>query len=301
MVRQPVGNLQQYPGGAVIREGCNRPVGDCGAGAGPDRVWRYTLEGRTRPSGFSISGSFEHSTSTWEEGGSTEADAIGLSVTGTMGSTWFNAIYSGSGIISRSLEVLYVYVGEGQGSYGYDPETGQYYPDPDGDYDIRYQPGGAGETVVKADLSVRFSSASTGSGLDGILELSSRNSGSRLETLLLAGAFRPGDPGGYNAELSPWLRWDQGFLRRLTLRGKLRDETIDYSGAGNRREREWLFEAAPEAQDHRDDLDEERGALPGQGDQGAPGRAGSRPDPFSGNRTRAGAVDGEQEGIGTGP
>ncbi len=217
-----------------------------GASAAPDRVWRYTIEGRSRPARFSISGSFEHSTSVWDEGGSSDADAIRLSVTGTMGSTWMSAIYSGSGIISRSLEVLYVYVGEGQGSYGYDPETGQYYPDPGGDYEIQYQPGGAGETVVDADLSVRFSSTTSRSGLDGILELSSRNSGNRLETLLLAGAFRPGDPGGYTAELSPWIRWDEGLLRRLSFRGRLRDETIDYSGAGNRREREWLFEAAPE-------------------------------------------------------
>jgi hypothetical protein len=212
----------------------------------PDRVWRYTIEGRSRPSRFSVSGSFEHSTSTWKEGGSSDADAIELMMTGTMGSTWVNMIYSGSGIISRSLEVLYYYVGEGQGSYSYDPETGQYYPDQGGDYEIQYQPGGAGDTVVEADLSMRFSSTASRSGMDGILELSSKNSGTRLETLLLAGAFRPGDPGGYTAELSPWLRWDDGLLRRLSIRGKLRDETIDYSGTGNRREREWVLEATTE-------------------------------------------------------
>ena len=226
--------------------------GRTGTVPNPDRIWRLTLEGRTRPGKFTVSGSFEHSTSTWDEGGITDADAIGMAFTGTMGTTWVNAIYRGSGVISRSLEVIYEYVGEGNGSYGYDPDTGQYYPDPDGDYEIRYQPGGAGETVVDADLTVRFSSAGAGSGVDGQAELKSRNSGSRLETLLLAGAFRPGDPGGYSVEVSPWLRWDTGLLRRLTLRGRLRDETIDYSGAGDRREREWLLEVSPETRPAED-------------------------------------------------
>jgi len=212
----------------------------------PDRVWRYSLEGSGRPGRWGVTGSFEHSTSTWDEGGSSYADAIGLSASGSAGPLWLNAIYSGSGVISRSLEVIYVYVGEGQGNYSYDTETGEYYPDPGGDYDIYYQPGGEGETIVQADLALSFSSVSTESGLDGSLDLSSRNGSDRLETFLLFGAFQPGEPGGYTAELSPWWRWGYGLLRRFTLRGRLRDETIDYSGAGNRREREWLAEVSPE-------------------------------------------------------
>jgi len=121
----------------------------------------------------------------------------------------------------------------------------QYYPDPDGDYNISYQPGGAGDAVTSASLETTLSTTGISSGLNSALRLSSSGTDDRLRTLSLIGTFDTEEEGGYSIDLSPWFRWETGLLRRLTVIGKLRNERISYSGSGLRVERSWSIETAP--------------------------------------------------------
>ena len=216
-----------------------------GTSAGPFNVWRARLEGSGLTGVLLYRGSIEHSSTSYDMGGELQADAITASVRGTFGSVWIESIYNGSGMISRSLDVIYLWAGEGEGNYSYDSETGQYYPDSDGDYNISYQPGGAGDAVISASLETTVSTTGISSGLNTVLRLSSSGAENRMRTLSLIGAFDTEEEGGYSIEFSPWFRWDAGLLRRLTFIGKLRNERIAYSGSGLREERSWSVEAAP--------------------------------------------------------
>jgi hypothetical protein len=217
-----------------------------GTSSGPFTVWRGRLEGTGGPASWRFGGSAEHSSTEYDMGGRLDADAIFATVTGTTGDIWFQSVYSGSGTVSRSLEVIYEWVGEGEGSYGFDPETGQYYPDPDGGYEVSYQPGSAGSTVTSASLETTVSSGGAGAGLSASLRLSAVSPNDRTRTLLLFSAFDPGSAGGYSATLSPWWRWEEGLLRRFTMEGTLSDERTAYSGTGTLTERRWSMEAAPD-------------------------------------------------------
>ncbi|NOQ22953.1 MAG: hypothetical protein GQ565_09960 [Candidatus Aegiribacteria sp.] len=217
-----------------------------GASSEPFNVWRARLEGSGPLGELRYNGSFEHSSTSYDFGGELHADAIRLSMTGIAGDIWMQAVYNGSGTVSRSLDVMYVYVGEGEGNYSYDPQSGQYYADPDGDYIIRYQPGAAGDAVTTASLEVTLSSSGASSGVSSVIRLSSSNSMDRKKSLLLYGAFDKSEEGGYSLDISPWFRWETGLMSRLSFTGRLRNERISYSGAGLKDERFWSIRAAPE-------------------------------------------------------
>ncbi len=206
---------------------------------GPFRVWRARMEGEGPVGDFRIRGSMEHSATSYEAGGELQADAVSLTVTGTAGGVWSETVYSGSGTVSRSLNVIYIYAGEGEGDYSYDPETGQYFSDPDGDYIVSYQPGSEGETMTSATLESTISYSGTSSGLGSVIRLSSSNPEDRAKALLLYGAFDIEQEGGYSVDLSPWFRWSDALLTRLGLTGRLSNRRISYSGAGLRDQREW--------------------------------------------------------------
>lgn len=208
----------------------------------PRRIISARLEGSGGGSGWSASGSAEHSVSIFDQGASTVSDAISARASAGSGTTWASASYSGSGVLSRSLEVHYRYVGEGQGSYSYDEETGGYYPDPDGDYEIYYLPGESGDLVAEASLEASLASGgSEGPGLDCSVRLDASGGDDRLRVFLLAGAFGSGD-GGYSVEAAPAWRSRSGLLRLLRLRGRIERQARDYSGAGTRRESARLVE-----------------------------------------------------------
>jgi hypothetical protein len=203
----------------------------------PYRVYRGRLDMNGSGGGWALSASAEHSRSQWEEGGRTEADAISINTSASSGTTWLNASYTGSGVLSSSLEVHYRYVGEGQGSWSFDEATGQYYPDPDGDYEIFYMPGEGGELVASAALEADLSTGGAeGVGLEISGDLSSQGT-DRLKAFLLAGAFGDG-PGGYALELSPFWRSASGTIRLLRARGRVSENSIAYSGSGTRDESE---------------------------------------------------------------
>lgn len=210
----------------------------------PDRVWRATLKSLERFGSWRIDSSLEHSLSSYDQGGSTQADALSMDLSGTSGGTWVQVIYSGSGMISRSLQVRYRYVGEGEGSYSYDPDTGQYYPDPDGSYERYYQPGGEGERITDASLEASALHTGTGGGLDLGLRMTSSGEADRLRILLLEGAINDDIPGGYELEVAPYWTW-QGTLRRLSVRGRLERSTVDYSGTGRKVESAWKGRISP--------------------------------------------------------
>jgi hypothetical protein len=171
------------------------------------------------------------------------ADAISASVSTGSGGAWAQAVYSGSGILGRSLEVHYRYVGGGEGSYSYDEETGEYYPDPDGDWEVYYTPGEAGDLRVQATLDADFTTGGVaGPGLDGSLSLESTGGDDRLQAFLLAGAFGNG-PGGYSTEVSPFLRSPGAVARLLRVRLRIGRTMTEYSGAGERIESERTAEA----------------------------------------------------------
>ncbi len=238
-------SLEKGLGRALVRFELQDDSRSGGPLSAPFNVWRARLEGSGMSGVLRYGGSIEHSSTSYDMGGELHADAITASLRGTFESVWVESIYNGSGTISRSLDVIYLWAGEGEGNYSYDSETGQYYPDPDGDYNISYQPGGAGDTITSASLETTVSTTGISSGLNSLLRLSSSSAHDRLKTLSLIGAFNTEEEGGYSIDLSPWFRWETGLLRRFTVTGKLRNERISYSGSGLRAERSWSIEAAP--------------------------------------------------------
>jgi len=217
-----------------------------GVSGGPHGVWRARLEGSGPAGDLRYKGSFEHSSTSYDSGGELHSDAIRVTLSGITGDLWVEAVYRGSGTISRSLDVVYVYVGEGDGDYSYDPESGQYYADPDGDYTLVYQPGIAGDAITSGSLEATFSYNAALSGINSVIKLSASNSEDRIKSLLLYGAFDRSEEGGYNLDISPWLRWEDNLMTRLTITGRLSNQRISYSGAGLKNKRMWLIRAAPE-------------------------------------------------------
>lgn len=208
----------------------------------PRRILSARLEGAGGGSGWSASGSAEHSVSFFDQGASTVSDAVSARASTGSGTTWTSVSYSGSGVLSRSLEVHYRYVGEGEGSYSYDEETGGYYPDPDGDYEIYYLPGESGDLVAQAALEASLATGGPeGPGLDCSARLDASGGDDRLKVFLLAGAFGDGD-GGYSVEAAPSWRSRSGLLRLLRLRGRMERQSRDYSGTGTRVESSRLAE-----------------------------------------------------------
>jgi hypothetical protein len=203
----------------------------------PYRVYRGRLSLTGGGGGWGLGGSFEHSRSLWESGGRSEADAISVNASASSGTTWLSASYSGSGVLSSSLEVHYRYAGEGQGSWSFDEGTGQYYPDPDGDYEIYYLPGEGGDLVASASLETDLSTGGAeGAGLEISADLTSQGT-DRARAFLLAGAFGDG-PGGYDLEISPFWRSSSGTVRLLRARGTISRDRAAYSGSGYREESE---------------------------------------------------------------
>ena len=231
---------------ALLRLELQRDTRTGDAGAGPFTVWRARLEGAGPAGDLRYRGSIEHSATSYDMGGTLEADALNITFTGVTGGVWSETVYNGSGTVSSSLDVIYVFAGEGEGDYSYDPESGQYYPDPDGDYVVSYQPGTQGETVTSASLENTISYAGPSAGLSSLLRISSSSAEDRSRALLLYGAFDSENEGGYSIDLSPWFRWSEGLLTRLSFTGKLSDQRISYSGAGLRRQRGWSLRASPE-------------------------------------------------------
>ena len=219
-------NLRAYVGGILDRRG--------GPGM-PERVARAGVTGAGRGASWSFSGSANHSASWFEGGGLSRADAIALGLFLTGGGWWANTDYSAGGYIARSVEVIYTWVGQGNGDYGYDPETGEYYPDPGGEYARSFQSGDGEERVLECRLKSSGTFRGDGAGIEGNVSLAAENPSKRLETFLLAGAFDTSGPGEWSAALSPWLHWDEGVLRRLSLRVSASDGRETLSGAGLRR------------------------------------------------------------------
>lgn len=207
----------------------------------PFRTVRGRLETGNTGAGRRFTGSFEHSTSSWRSGGSTQADAFEADYSASGAGGWFHAVYSGSGTLSTEMEIHYRYEGEGEGSYSYDEETGEYYPDPDGDWDVYYTPGSGGTVTEEASLETEFlTGGSLGYSVEGSADLVSRDAGGRLETFLMAGAFGNGS-GGYSLEVSPSWR-GAGTVRLLRLSGETSLDRTVYSGAGAREDREARLE-----------------------------------------------------------
>jgi len=217
-----------------------------GTSEGPFTVWRGRIEGSGPAGSLRLKGSAEHSSTYYDTGGNLQADAVRVTLSGTAGGVWSETVYSGSGTVSSSLDVVYVYAGEGEGDYSYDPESGEYYPDPDGDYLISYQPGTQGGKVTSASIENTVTWAEASHGFSSRATVSSTSAEDRSSALLLYGAFDSGQEGGYSLESSPWLRWEDEFLARLGFTGALSDQRVAYSGAGLRRKRAWSLRAAPQ-------------------------------------------------------
>jgi hypothetical protein len=210
----------------------------------PDRRYRAAADGSNRMGSWRLLSHLEHSLSLYGEQGSSRANAVSLNLTGSESGTFLQALYDGSNVVSRSLEVRYRYVGEGQGNYSYDPDTGEYYPDPGGDYERYYQPGGEGEVVTEASLDISASRNRPRWGLDGGLLLESSGEEGGLSPLLLSGALSDDSDGGYTLTLSPW--WSmEGPVSRVSLYGKAMRSTESYSGTGRRLETELRGRARP--------------------------------------------------------
>ena len=204
----------------------------------PGRTFRLDLSTRGSGVSWNTGGSFQHSTGWFEGGGSTSSEAVNLSYSGRHGGMWFHGRYTAGGYISREMDIVYTWVGTGNGDFSYDAETGEYYPDPSGDYVQNYVPGQGDSKVLEADLNGGFSwsDSSGNTGLDGSFRLSASNPDDKLLSYSLAGAFDTGSPGEWNGSISPFLAWEDGTLRRLTLKVYGFDRREDYSGTGVTRE-----------------------------------------------------------------
>jgi hypothetical protein len=100
--------------------------------------------------------------------------------------------------------------------------------------------------VTEASLETTVSYVEERSGLSAVFGLTSSNGDDRAKALLLYGAFDDEQEGGYSLDLSPWFRWDEGLLSRLSFTGKYSDQRLSYSGAGLREKRSWSLRAAPQ-------------------------------------------------------
>lgn len=204
----------------------------------PGRTLRLDLSTRGSGPSWNTGGSVQHSTGWYEGGGSTSSEAVNLSYSGRRGGMWFHGRYSAGGYIAREMDIVYTWVGAGNGDYGYDPDTGEYYPDPSGEYIQSYVPGQGDTRILEADLNGGFSwsDSTETAGIDGSFGLSASDPDDRFSTYALAGAFDTASPGEWNGSLSPFLAWEDGSIRRLTLKVSGYDRREDYSGAGVTRE-----------------------------------------------------------------
>ncbi len=229
LLEQGSWDFRVFAGGTLDRRG--------GTGL-PDRIARAGVSGGGRGASWSMDGTYNHSTSWFPAGGLSRADAItlGLSLNGP--GWWSHTDYSAGGYLGRSVEIIYTWVGEGNGDYSYDPETGEYYPDPGGEYDRSFQSGEGEEKVLECGLKSSGYFRAEGVGLDGSLILQASDPFDRLKTFTLAGALDSDSPGEWSVSLSPWLSWEEGVLRRLTLRLSASDLRETLSGSGRRRSTE---------------------------------------------------------------
>ncbi len=213
----------------------------------PDRTLRLGVVTGGAGMSWNANGSIQHSTGWFEGGGSTSSDAVRAGYSGRTGGVWIYSQYNAGGYFSKLMDIVYTWVGGGNGDYSYDPDTGEYYPDPSGDYRQTYMPGQGETRVLESSLDGGFSwSDSAGSaGMDGTFKLSASDPDDRLKTYTLAGAFDVTSPGGWNASLAPYLTWDGRALSRLTVRVSGFDQIEDYSGVGNTRESFRKLEVIP--------------------------------------------------------
>lgn len=235
-------DFRVFAGGVLDRRG--------GTGL-PDRIARAGVSGGGRGVSWSMDGTYNHSTSWFPEGGLSRADAMtmGLSLNGP--GWWSHTDYSAGGYLGRSVEIIYTWVGEGNGDYSYDPETGEYYPDPGGEYERSFQSGQGEEKVLECDLKSSGYYRGEGVGLDGSLLLQASDPEDRLKTFTLAGALDSESPGEWSVSLSPWLSFEEGVLRRFTLRLSASDLRETLSGSGRRRSTERSARLTPLLRFHR--------------------------------------------------
>ncbi len=222
-------SLRCYTGGVLDRRGGDDM---------PDRTARAGLSGEGAGSGWSAGWNYNHSTGWFPGGGLSRADAILGRVCLTGAGWWANADYTAGGYLGRAVEVIYTWVGRGNGDYGYDPDTGEYYPDPGGEYLRSFQSGEGEEKVLESRLKSAGSLRLDGGGLDASVTLAAQDPGDRWKTFLLAGAFDTGGPGEWTFTGTPWLAWEEGVLRRVTLRLYASELRENLSGSGLRSGRE---------------------------------------------------------------
>ena len=235
-------NLRLFSGGTLDGRG--------GAGL-PDRVFRAGLTGSGRGPSWNMTGSVNHSTSWFPGGGQSRADAIMLGYFKSGPGWWTNTDYSAGGYLGRSVEIIYTWVGPGNGDYSYDPATGEYYPDPGGEYTRSFQPGQGVERVLECRLKSSGSLRLEGAGIDGSVTLATEDPAERLKTFLLAGAFDTSGPGQWSLTVAPWLSWEEDLVRRLTLRLFASDTRETLSGSGLRRTLERSVRLTPLLRPHQ--------------------------------------------------
>lgn len=213
----------------------------------PDKTLRLSASTSGAGVSWNANSSIHHSTGWFDGGGSTSSDAVKAGYSGRIGGTWIYSQYSAGGYFSKLMDIVYTWVGSGNGDYSYDPETGEYYSDPSGDYRQTYIPGQGDTRILESTLEGGFSwTDSLGSaGMDGTFSLSASDPDDRLKTYTLAGAFDVNSPGGWNGSLAPYLVWEQSTLSRLTVRISGYDRIEDYSGVGNTRETFRKLEVTP--------------------------------------------------------
>jgi hypothetical protein len=213
----------------------------------PDRTLRLGIAAKGSGTSWNSDLSIQHSTGLFEGGGSTSSDAVKASWSGRAGGVWTHCQYSAGGYNSKLMDIVYTWVGAGNGEYSYDPETGEYYPDSAGNYSQSYVPGQGEKRVLESSLTGGFSwEDSTGSaGIDGSFTFSASDPDDRLKTYTLAGAFDTRSPGGWNGSMAPFLAWENMVLSRLTARVSGFDRIEDYSGVGSTRESYRKLEVIP--------------------------------------------------------
>ncbi len=213
----------------------------------PDRTLRLGAAITGTGVSWNANGSIQHSTGWFEGGGSTSSDAVKAGYSGRTGGVWIYSQYTAGGYFSKFMDIIYTWVGSGNGDYSYDPETGEYYPDPSGDYIQSCIPGQGETRVLESSLDGGFAWADSANsaGMDGTFKLSASDAGDKLKTYTLAGAFDISSPGGWNASLAPYLTWEQNLLSRLTVRLSGFDQIEDFSGVGNTRETFRKLEVVP--------------------------------------------------------
>ncbi len=212
----------------------------------PDRTLRLSLQARGTGTSWNTSGSIQHSTGWFTGGGSTSSDAVNASWSGRQRGIWLHSRYTAGGYISREMDIIYTWVGEGTAASVTTRRPGSTTRTPPGTMSSPSSPARARPGCWR-----RTSPEASAGPIPPRPPVWTAPSDFPPRTPATVSPPTPwrepstSIPPGNGRAAFPFLAWDDGGIRRLTLKVSGYDRRDDYSGVGNTREILRRFEVTP--------------------------------------------------------